>query len=190
MTTDRELGHGCGKLLQETSPGEYNFDHTNPPISPVTGKPVTTWYKPGQTWGSVFGGLAGAYEECRAELVAMHLSCEFQALKIFGFGDGTVDMDGEAGDVLYASYLSMARAGLTSVEFWDPKSQKWGQPHCQARFAILKSFLQAEDDFCKLEYEKEDLSDLRIKLDRSKILTSGRKGMSAPVGGEIKDVIG
>ena len=65
-------------------------------------------------------------------------SCEFSALKIFGFGDGTVDMDGPAGDVLYTSYLSMARAGLTSVEFWDPRSQKWGQPHCQARFAILK----------------------------------------------------
>lgn len=68
----------------------------------------------------------------------MYLGCEFRALKIFGFGNGDVDMDGEAGDVLYASYLSMARAGLASVEFWDPKSQKWGQPHCQARFAILK----------------------------------------------------
>ena len=68
----------------------------------------------------------------------MYLSCEFRALKIFGFGSGEVDMDGEAGDVLYASYLSMARAGLASVELWDPKSQKWGQPHCQARFAILK----------------------------------------------------
>jgi dipeptidyl-peptidase III len=55
-------GHGCGKLLQETSTGVYNFDHENPPVSPVTKKPVTTWYKPGQTWGSVFGGLAGAYE--------------------------------------------------------------------------------------------------------------------------------
>lgn len=65
-------------------------------------------------------------------------SCEFKALKIFGFGDGTVDIDGEAGDVLYIAYLQMARAGLTSVEFWDPRSQKWGQPHCQARFAILK----------------------------------------------------
>ncbi len=131
-------GHGCGKLLQETSPGVYNFDHSNPPVSPLTGKPVTTWYKPGQTWGSAFGGLAGAYEECRAELVAMYLSCEFPVLKIFGFGDGSVDLDGVAGDVLYASYLSMARAGLTSVEFWDPKGQKWGQPHCQARFSILK----------------------------------------------------
>ncbi|KAK0633419.1 putative dipeptidylpeptidase III [Immersiella caudata] len=171
-------GHGCGKLLQETEPGVYNFDHENPPVSPLTGKPVTTWYKPGQTWGSVFGGLAGAYEECRAELVAMHLSCEFSALKIFGFGDGSVDIDGEAGDVLYASYLSMARAGLLSVEFWDPHQKKWGQAHCQARFGIFKSFLEAEDDFCKLEYKNDDLSDLTIKLDRSKILTSGRKAVS------------
>jgi dipeptidyl-peptidase-3 len=55
-------GHGCGKLLQETAPGEFNFDAKNPPVSPLTNEPVTTWYKPGQTWGSVFGGLAGAYE--------------------------------------------------------------------------------------------------------------------------------
>ncbi|KAK4099774.1 dipeptidyl-peptidase III [Parathielavia hyrcaniae] len=171
-------GHGCGKLLQETAPGVFNFDVANPPVSNLTGKPITTWYKPGQTWGSVFGGIAGAYEECRAELVAMHLSCEFSALKIFGFGDGTADMDGEAGDVLYASYLSMARAGLCAVEFWDPRSQKWGQPHCQARFAILKSFLEAGDDFCKLEYKNEDLSDLEIRLDRSKILTSGRRAVA------------
>lgn len=169
-------GHGCGKLLQETAPGVYNFDKSNPPISPITGKPITTWYKPGQTWGSVFGSIAASYEECRAELVAMHLSCEFSALKIFGFGDGTVDMDGEPGDVLYASYLGMARAGLASLEMWDPKSQKWGQAHSQARFSILKCFLEAEDNFCKLDYKEADLSDLTIKLDRSKILTAGRQG--------------
>lgn len=56
------LGHGCGKLLQETSPGVFNFDEKNPPVSPLTKEPVTHWYKPGETWGSVFGGLAGAYE--------------------------------------------------------------------------------------------------------------------------------
>lgn len=39
------LGHGCGKLLQETSPGTFNFDHKNPPTNPVTGKPVSTYYK-------------------------------------------------------------------------------------------------------------------------------------------------
>jgi dipeptidyl-peptidase-3 len=142
----------------------------------VDNKPITTWYKPGQTWGSVFGSIAASYEECRAELVAMHLSCEFPVLKIFGFGDGSEDINGEAGDVLFASYLSMARAGLASLEMWDPKSQKWGQAHSQARFSILKCFLEAEDDFCKLDYKEDDLSDLTIKLDRSKILTAGRDG--------------
>lgn len=37
------LGHGCGKLLQETEPGKYNFDVNNPPISPVTGQRISTW---------------------------------------------------------------------------------------------------------------------------------------------------
>lgn len=170
-------GHGCGKLLQETSPGNFNFDKENPPISPLTGKPVTSWYKPGQTWGSVFGGIAGSYEECRAELVAMFLSCEFPVLKIFGFGDGTVDMDGEAGDLLYVSYLSMARAGLNSLATYDPIKKKWGQAHSQARFSILQCFLQAGDGFCKLEYKADDLSDLTIKIDRSKIMTSGREAV-------------
>ncbi|KAL7629344.1 hypothetical protein AAE478_000864 [Parahypoxylon ruwenzoriense] len=170
-------GHGCGKLLQETSSGVFNFDKENPPISPLTGKHVTTWYKPGQTWGSVFGSWAGSYEECRAELVAMYLSCEFPVLKIFGFGDGSLNMDGEAGDVLYASYLSMARAGLASLEMWDPKSRKWGQAHSQARFSIFQCFLSAAGGFCKLEYKGDDLTDMKISLDRSKILTSGRKAV-------------
>ena len=140
---------------------------------------MTTWYKPGQTWGSVFGSVAGAYEECRAELVAMYLSCEFPVLKIFGFGDGTEDLDGEAGHVLYAGYLSMARAGLASLEMWDPKSRKWGQAHSQARFSILQCFLQAGDSFCTLEGADQgaDLSGLQIRLDRAKILTTGRKAV-------------
>lgn len=50
------LGHGCGKLLQETEPGKFNFDVKNLPISPIDGKPVTSYYKPGETWGTVWGG--------------------------------------------------------------------------------------------------------------------------------------
>jgi dipeptidyl-peptidase-3 len=68
----------------------------------------------------------------------MYLGCEFETLKIFGFGDGTPDINGPAGDVLYAAYLQMARAGLISLEMWDPKSRKWGQAHSQARFSILQ----------------------------------------------------
>jgi dipeptidyl-peptidase-3 len=168
------LGHGCGKLLQETSPGNYNFDFDNKPISPLSGQAIKTWYKPGQTWGSVFGSLAASYEECRAECVAMALSCEFPILALFGFGDGTPDMNSEAGDVLYTAYLQMARAGIAALEFWDPKSRKWGQAHMQARFSILRTFLNAGVEFCQLEWEKDDLSDLTIRLERSRILDLGR----------------
>lgn len=109
----------------------------------------------------------------------MALSCDFSILKIFGFGTGSLDMDGEAGDVLYVAYLSMARAGIASLEMWDPKSRKWGQAHSQARFSILKCFLDAGSNFCKLSYEKPDLSDLKIALDRSKILSVGRPAVEA-----------
>lgn len=104
----------------------------------------------------------------------MALSCDFGILKIFGFGDGSEDIIGEAGDILYAAYLSMARAGVASLEFWDPKSKKWGQAHMQARYSILKTFLAAGNNFVSLEYTKGDLSDLTIKLDRSKIISHGR----------------
>jgi dipeptidyl-peptidase-3 len=168
------LGHGCGKLLQETSPGVFNFDASNPPISPLSGQPIETWYKPGQTWGSVFGPLAASYEECRAECVAMALSCEFPILALFGFGDGKPDMHSAAGDVLYTAYLQMARAGIAALEFWDPKSRKWGQAHMQARFSILRTFLNAGVEFCQLEWEKDDLSDLTIRLERDRIVDLGR----------------
>lgn len=174
------LGHGTGKLLQETSKGVFNFDPADPPISPVTNTPISTYYKPNETWGSVFGPTASSYEECRAECVAMALACDFEILKIFGAGDGTPDINSEAGDVLYAAYLSMARAGVVALEFWDPKSEKWGQIHMQARFAILKTFLEAGEDFCRLDYTDADrLDDLTVHLDRSKILTVGKPAVEA-----------
>jgi len=104
----------------------------------------------------------------------MALSCEFPILQLFGFGDGKVDMHSEAGDVLYTAYLQMARAGVAALEFWDPKSRKWGQAHMQARFSILRTFLNAGVEFCQLEYEKQDLSDLTIRVERDRILDLGR----------------
>lgn len=176
------LGHGCGKLLQETASGEYNFDIKNPPVSPITQKPITSYYKPGQTWSSVFGSIASSYEECRAECVAMALSCDFELLQIFGFGNGKQDIGNEAGDVLYVAYLSMARAGVAALEYWDPKSRKWGQIHMQARFAILRAFMGAGENFCQIKAPNGDQSnpeDLEIYLDRSKILSHGRPAVEA-----------
>ena len=81
------LGHGTGKLLQETAPGDYNSDIQVPPISPITSKPVSTYYRQHETFHSLFGFLSSSYEECRAECVGMVLSCDFGILKLFGFGD-------------------------------------------------------------------------------------------------------
>lgn len=112
----------------------------------------------------------------------MALSCEFEILSLFGFGDGTTvpDLSGPAGDVLYVGYLQMARAGVAALEFWDPKSRKWGQAHMQARYSILRTFLAAGDGFCTLAHDPAgDLSDLEIHLDRGKILTHGRPAVEA-----------
>jgi len=131
-------------------------------------------YRPGETWGTVFGGMGPSYEECRAESVAMSLCPDYEILKIFGFGNGQEDINGPAGDVIYCSYLQMARAGVAALQFWDPNSRKWGQAHMQARFAILQVFLSAGKEFCELQCSKDDLSDLSIYLDRTKIQSHGR----------------
>ncbi|KAA8904800.1 peptidase family M49-domain-containing protein [Sphaerosporella brunnea] len=164
------LGHGTGKLLQEVEKGKFNFDTQNPPVSPVTGEEVKTWYGVGETWGGVFGSIAASYEECRAECVAMYLGGEKDLLKIFGFGD---DTEKKADDVLYVEYLQMARAGLLALEFWDPRYKKWGQGHMQARFSILQTMLQAGESFIKLESSGGNHDDLVISLNRDQIRSHG-----------------
>lgn len=108
----------------------------------------------------------------------MALTCEWHILDMFGFGNGQPDLSGEPGHVLYASYLSMARAGIVALEYWDPKTGKWGQAHMQARFSILRTFLEAGQDFIQLKTttspDSDELTDLEVHLDRNKILTVGR----------------
>lgn len=95
-------------------------------------------YKPGETWDSKFSSIASAFEECRAECVGIYLCDVADVLSIF-------DSDGKynPGDVAYINWLSMARSGLMSLEFFSPSTNEgdsgaWRQAHCQARFAILK----------------------------------------------------
>src|SRR5215471_15133821 len=52
------LGHGTGKMMRQDADDSFNFDPMDPPINPLTGKPITSWYGPGQTWTGVFGDLA------------------------------------------------------------------------------------------------------------------------------------
>ncbi|VEU19951.1 DEKNAAC100712 [Brettanomyces naardenensis] len=162
------LGHGTGKLLLQNDDGSFNFDRENPPVG-LDGKPVKTYYKKGETWGSLFGSVAGPYEECRAESVAMFLVTDRKLLKIFGYNTKE-----EQDRVIYVSYLSMCRAGLLALEFYDPENKKWGQPHCQARYAIMKTYLNAGKGLLEFEYTKKDFSDLTIRIDESRISTVGQ----------------
>ena len=81
------LGHGTSKLMQQYSDGMYNFDINNRPINPLTNKPITMWYLPGQTWTGQFADLATTVDECRAELVGAYLMDDKELLRLFGYDD-------------------------------------------------------------------------------------------------------
>jgi dipeptidyl-peptidase III len=130
------LGHGSGKLLKENEDGTKNFDPEKT-INPLTGKPVSTWYKPGQTPGQVLGTCSSSFEECRAEAAAMYLAFDRDVLKIFGHTD-----EQEIEDLIYITYLLMARAGLRALEFYDVKAKKHLQAHMQARMGLLLCMIQ------------------------------------------------
>ncbi|KAI5950660.1 YOL057W [Candida theae] len=151
------LGHGTGKLLQETEPGKFNFEKD-------PNHNIDTYYKPNETWAGVFGANSGSYEECRAELVALYLILKnpTKVLPIFGIES---EQDQEA--VTYIASLLMIRAGLVGLEFWDPEAKKWGQPHMQGRFAIMKQLHKA--GVFEFEHSAPDYSDLKIVVDKSKL---------------------
>ncbi|KAI5950257.1 YOL057W [Candida jiufengensis] len=150
------LGHGTCKLNTEVAVGEYNFDKND--------ERIKSWYKPNETWSSVFGEYAGSYEECRAELVALYLILKdpVNGLPILGITD-----EQDQKDIMYIATLMMIRAGLIGLEFWDPEAKKWGQPHMQGRFAIMKQLHKA--GVFKFETSKSDFSDLTIVIDESKL---------------------
>lgn len=87
VTIHELFGHGTSKLLMEEEPGKFNFDRENLPINPLTKQPITTWYRPGQTWTGVFGGLATTLDECRAECVGSYLMLDKELLALFGYTD-------------------------------------------------------------------------------------------------------
>lgn len=153
------LGHGTGKLLQEESENKFNFDKAAHPE-------IKSWYGQHDTWRSLFSSIAGSYEECRAELVALYLILS-KPLEILPIFDITSAEDQK--DVQFVATLLMVRAGFVGLEFWDPSSNKWGQAHMQARFAIAKVLHSA--GVFEVKHTEADYSDLEIVIDESKLST-------------------
>jgi dipeptidyl-peptidase-3 len=81
------LGHGTSKMMTQISENDFNFDVRNPPLDPLSGQPITSWYKPGETWTGQFGDLATTVDECRAELVGAYLMDDAELLALLGFTD-------------------------------------------------------------------------------------------------------
>ncbi|KAK0433619.1 aflatoxin-detoxifizyme [Armillaria borealis] len=164
------LGHGSGKLFQESADGKLNFDPEKI-INPLTGKPIASWYKPGQTPDSVLGEVSSSMEECRAETVALYLVSNLDILKIFNYVDKQ-----EIEDIQYITFLLMARAGLRALEFYDPTTKKHGQAHMQARMGITQYLIRA--GIARLDLIKDasgELENVYVRVDRDKVLSKGKE---------------
>ncbi|KAL0570305.1 hypothetical protein V5O48_011656 [Marasmius crinis-equi] len=169
IATHELLGHGSGKLFQEQANGSKNFDPEKI-INPLTGKPITSWYKPSQTPDAVLGEVSSSMEECRAETVALYLAGNLEILKIFGYIDKN-DIE----TIQYITFLHMARAGLRALEFFDPATQKHGQAHMQARLGITQFLIK--NGIARLEEIRRSdgkLENLYVRVDREAVLTKGK----------------
>ncbi|ORX57056.1 dipeptidyl peptidase III [Hesseltinella vesiculosa] len=168
-----EMGHGTGKLFTQDDQGNLNFDPSST-THPFTQEPVNSWYKPGQSFNSVFKNIGGSYEECRAECIALTLGPEEDILDIFGYHGQDAD------DIVYIMYLNMARAGLCALEYFDPEAKKWGQAHMMARYAITATMMQAGQGFLEFKNitDSDGKASLEIHLDRSKIKSVGRPAIA------------
>lgn len=165
------LGHGSGKLFQEAPDGTLNFSSSV--TNPLNGGAIKTWYKPGQSYGGVFGDIASSMEECRAECVSLVLSDAPGVQRLFGF-EGK-----DAADSVYLAWLGMCQMGLKALEVYDPVQRRWGDAHSRARFAILRTCIEAGIATINTNDDAEGAPNAVIQLDRSRIATEGVAAISA-----------
>ncbi|KAF2972683.1 hypothetical protein GQX73_g857 [Xylaria multiplex] len=159
------FGHGTGKMMVEAEEGKRNFDIENPPINPITGNPIASWYKPGQTWTGQFADLSTTVDECRAELVGAYLMDDLELLKLFGF---TETSEIRADDVTYNLYQQLGVDGLRGLSNFNVDSG--------AHFAMLRCLLIDGDGVITVTHNKQAQS-LTVQVDRSKIITRGKPAL-------------
>ena len=97
-----------------------------------------------------------------------------EILKIFNY---TTDEDCDTIRVM--TYLTMARAGLRGLEFWNPATKKHGQAHMQARLGILRWLLK--DQIVKLDIAMngDKVESAFVSVDRAAVLEGrGRDSIS------------
>jgi len=170
------LGHGCGKLFMEDVNGSKNFDAENL-INPVTQRKVESWYKPEETWGSVFGKMSNPYEECRADSVALYYSCFEEAFDVLLPEAKEYWRELNAG--CFAEFLVQ---GINALEYYNCNTKSFTQAHMNGRFVILQVLLEAGNGFIKIEKcfnaEEPGKEWISASFDTEQILTTGKTAMS------------
>ena len=160
------LGHGSGKLLHKTEEGGFNFPVDA--INPATGEVVNSWYDVGETWSSRFTDLSSAYEECRAETIAVYLSVFKEPFEIFEIT--------EVEKARNMIWLYMVYEGIKGLILYNPETNKWGQAHSWARFVIFRVMFEAGNEFLTIEFTEDE--QFLIHMDFSKIESVGFPAIS------------
>jgi len=165
------LGHGTGKLFAKKEDGTYNFDFGNL-INPLTNTKITTFYDLKETWHSKFGDLSGAYEECKADAVAIFLATFEHILDIL-LPNHTKEQKEE---ILICCWYDVIYSAIRGLKEFSPESMKWGQAHMSGNYAILKMMMQEDPKFVVLT-ENAAKDNMNIDFDYTKIKTVGRKAI-------------
>ncbi|GAA6061288.1 hypothetical protein JCM10212_004694 [Sporobolomyces blumeae] len=166
------LGHGTGRLFQENADGTLPFDPSKI-VNPLTGEPITSWYKAGENYGSRIGPISSSMEECRAEAVALYLSTNPEILEIFGYRTKE-DKD----ELTYWTFVVMVRAGIRALEWYNPETKKHGQSHMEARLGITNWLIS--HDLASIEYVRDGsgrLVDAFARVDREAVLARSKDVM-------------
>lgn len=166
------LGHGSGKLfVKDVETGEFNFD-IEKVINPVTNKKIETYYMSNETWMSKFKKLHSAYEECRADTVAMYLSHFKEPYEILFEG-----RDSEYDDIQYVMWYEVIRRGIVGLTFYDDKTDNWGQAHIIGNYVIMRVIHEAGGVIDIDIKEKDGKETFTLILHRDKIKTDGHEAI-------------
>jgi dipeptidyl-peptidase III len=112
------LGHGVGKPIHQ---GQHGCDEIFDDLD--QGDKIQSCYGPGENFGTRFGPIATAYEECRADTCAFFLQTLPEVYGLFGFKDSEVPT------LLWVNVMSQLRKGILGLQLFNIESNKWGQAH-------------------------------------------------------------
>ena len=164
-------GHGSGKLFYIDKLGKFNFDIENT-INPLTNEKIKKYYNPGETYESKFSTIARIMEEGRADYIALYLSYDKIAQKIFGFDESEYE------DVIYCMFFCNIVGGVAGVGHF--KNGAWANPYAQERFILVNYILKNQTEgkeILKFEVNEQDRS-FKILLNKENLLNYGKNIIS------------